>query len=60
MMGKKLNGQTIYILLRELDSTILEKFGFGSCNLSRKKLKRVLWSDLYLSYHHFAKMMLNP
>ncbi len=36
MMGKKLNEQTIYKLLRELDSTILEKFGFGSCNLSQK------------------------
>jgi oligoendopeptidase F len=31
-----LNEQTIYKLLRELDSTILEKFGFGSCNLSQK------------------------
>ena len=32
--GKQLNDQTIYKLLRQLDSTILEKFGFGSCNLS--------------------------
>jgi len=36
MIGKELNEQTIYKLLRELDSTILEKFGFGSCNLSLK------------------------
>jgi hypothetical protein len=35
-MGKKLNGHAIYMLLREFDSTILEKFGFGSCNLSLK------------------------
>ncbi len=32
--GKELNEQTIYKLLRQLDSRILEKFGFGSCNLS--------------------------
>lgn len=36
MMGKEMNEQTIYRLLRELDSTVLEKFGFGSCNLSLK------------------------
>jgi hypothetical protein len=36
MMGKEYSEQTIYNLLRELDSAILEKFGFGSCNLSLK------------------------
>ena len=36
MTGKELNEQTVYNLLREFDSTILEKFGFGSCNLSLK------------------------
>jgi len=36
MMGKEFSEQTIYKLLREFDSTILEKFGFGSCNISLK------------------------
>ena len=31
-----MNKQAIYTLLREFDSTVLEKFGFGSCNLSLK------------------------
>ena len=35
-MGKNLSEQAIYKLLRELDSNILEKYGFGSCNLSPK------------------------
>ena len=36
MMGKYLSEQAIYKILRDLDSDILEKYGFGSCNLSPK------------------------